>query len=181
MAIVKFSAVDNKSFDDKSHTDLYELFTSRPLAPEYNDTTTPVYRDIKELEKEQQGVLPFYVSPADETKTQNFTKTLGDEIKLTLGNEKVNTPPGLSFEPGIQELKRQEESDALVAADNAEVQRGIALATAEKAKANSPSLSSMQKVLLGLGAAGAGYGLYKYLTKKKKKPVIYQNQLEYNT
>jgi len=33
----------------------------------------------------------------------------------------------------------------------------------------------------GLLAAGAGYGLYKYLTKKKKKPVTNQNQLEYNT
>ena len=33
----------------------------------------------------------------------------------------------------------------------------------------------------GLLAAGAGFGLYKYLTKKKKKPVIDQNQLEYNT
>ena len=101
----------------------------------------------------------------------------------------------------IAEANRQKESDDYVAKDNKDIQNGIewsaatdkakavAAAAAAKAKVNNTapllsglsSLSSVQKALLGLGVAGAGYGLYKYLTKKKKKPVIYENELEYNT
>ena len=101
----------------------------------------------------------------------------------------------------IAEANRQKESDDYVAKDNKDIQNGIAwsaatdkakavaAAAAAKAKVNNTSpllsglssLSSVQKALLGLGVAGAGYGLYQYLNKKKKKRVIYENELEYNT
>ena len=197
----KLKKTTYRDFHVKNHNDLVDLFVEDP--PEIEDGPVhnyfPSFDDLNDLKKDQRGfnlklkgkgnldspVGNMEIIPSTDTRS-DFEKELygplpKDSVKLTLGNQKVNTSPGLSFEPGIQEIKRQEESDALVAADNADIQKGIALATAEKAKANSPLLSSMQKVLLGLGAAGAGYGLYKYLTKKKKKPVIYQNQLEYNT
>ena len=188
-------------FDVKNHNDLVDLFVDdspvikdQPLHIDY-----PSFGGLYYLKKNQRGfnlklkgkgnldspVGNMEIIPSTDPRSALEKELYGplpkDSVKLTLGNAQVNTPPGLSFEPGIQEIKRQEASDAYVAADNADIQRGIALATAEKAKANSPLLSSMQKVLLGLGAAGATYGLYKYLTKKKKKPVIDQNQLEYNT
>lgn len=201
----------------KDYNTLLDLFVDdspviedQPLYIDY-----PSFRELKDLKKDQQGfhfnlegkgnldspvgnmeIIPS-TDPRSELDKELYGPLPKDSVKLTLGNQKVNIPPGLSFEPGVQraeverlaEVERQKDNNAMVAANNADIQKRIVLATAAKAKVNNTSpllssfssLSSVQKALLGLGAAGAGYGLYKYLTKKKKKPVIYQNQLEYNT
>ena len=183
---------------EEENSDKFTIGSTSDIKNEDNIEIKPVTDDRSKLDQDIYGPSP----------TDSIRLTIGDQ---TIQPDGLSFQHGIEqaevkriAEANRIEAKRiadKAQSDAYVAKDNEDIQNGIAwsaatdkakavaAAAAAKAKVNNTSpllsglssLSSVQKALLGLGVAGAGYGLYQYLNKKKKKRVIYENELEYNT
>ena len=186
---------------EEENSDKFTIGSTSDIKNEDNIEIRPVTDDRSKLDQEIYGPSP----------TDSIRLTIGaqaiqpDGLSFAPGIEQAEAnriaEANRREANRIAEANRQKESDDYVAKDNKDIQNGIAwsaatdkakavaAAAAAKAKVNNTSpllsglssLSSVQKALLGLGVAGAGYGLYQYLNKKKKKRVIYENELEYNT